>query len=111
MVSHIYCVFAKFYQLTLQKLLEGDNLEPEIRADEAPARKKKKIEYSEVLTKKRELQNELLGIEIYKSKLQVLKLERELKLWPSEFTKDIKSSVHMVLIEADNEDNDFGVNI
>jgi len=37
--------------------------------------------------KKRELQCELMKLKIYKPKLEVLKLEKELSLPPSEFTK------------------------
>jgi len=38
---------------------------------------------------KRELQCELMKLKIYKHKLEVLKLERELTLPPSEYTKEI----------------------
>jgi len=38
---------------------------------------------------KRELQCELMKLKIYKHKLEVLKLERELTLPPSEFTKQL----------------------
>jgi hypothetical protein len=73
--------------------------EPE-ELNEAPLRKKKKIEYSQILTEKRQLQAELIRVEIYKSKLEALKLERELGVFPSEFTQDIKSSMQTIIVEA-----------
>lgn len=42
------------------------------------------------------LKNELLEVEIYKTKLEAYKLERELKLPPSKYTQDIIRSATKV---------------
>jgi hypothetical protein len=51
--------------------------------------KKRRLVRSELLDIKRQNQNELIEIKIYKERLECLKLERELQLHRSDYTKDL----------------------
>ena len=55
-----------------------------------PRRRSKADSLNELLIQKKKAQIELLDIEKYKSKLQCLKLEREVGVRPSNWTRDLR---------------------
>lgn len=73
---------------TNEDLVEGDNGRHLLRLEKRRnSRVEKSDEKEEQLAKKRTLQCELLHLSVYKTRLEALKLERELSLPVSTFTE------------------------
>jgi hypothetical protein len=55
----------------------------------APPRKKRRVLYNEALEDIRRKKEQLIDLEIYKRRLEILELENRLQLQPSAYTKDL----------------------